>query len=145
MNCASFPEFAFLCLLAGVLALALAGCGSSNTTLTPGNWSMTATPTSGGSGAFFIGGNLKQTGNNVAGTLYVVNSNCYSPSTTITFTGTVKGDNLTLTSTGISGQVISVTSAAMGSSSFSGTYTVTGGCDGGDTGNLSANTVPSIS
>lgn len=145
MNFARFPKFAFLSLPAGVLALVLAGCGSSNNVaLTPGNWSMTATPTSGGSGAFYIGGNLKQTGTSVAGTLYVVNSNCYSPSTAVTFTGTVKGNSLTLTSTGISGQVIAVTSSAMGSSSFSGTYMVTGGCDGGDTGNLSANTVPSI-
>src|SRR5208337_4156598 len=108
--------------------VALSGCGASNNlALTPGNWSMTAI-SNGAAGTFYIGGNLTQTGTNLAGTMYVVGSDCFSSSTTVVFTGTVKGKNVTLTSTSISGQVISVTATGTAGSALSGTYTVTGGC-----------------
>jgi hypothetical protein len=153
MRFASFPKFALLSLLAVCFALALSGCGSnsaSNLALTPGNWSVTATPS--GGAAFYIGGNLTQTGNNLAGTMYVVNSNttCFNPSQQVAFTGTVSGNKVTLTSASTVGQVIAIiatgtTTSGTTSSALTGTYTVTGGCDDGDSGTASANSVPSIS
>ena len=143
-------KFVFLPLFASVLALALTGCGSSNNlALTQGNWSMTANQT--GSGAtpnstFYVGGNLTQSGANLAGTMSIVNSPCYSSSQTVTFTGTVKGDNVTLTSDSVGGEVITLTATGTSGSSLSGNYAITGGnsCDG-DTGTLAATPVPAIS
>jgi hypothetical protein len=79
------------------------------------------------------------------GTMYVVNSNCYSPSQTVAFTGTVKGNNVALTSASVGGEVITV--AATGTAgSLTGTYSIAGGttCNG-DSGTLTATPVPSIS
>ena len=145
MKFASFPKFALLSLLAGVFALVLTGCGaSSNLNLTQGNWSMTATPS--GGGTFYIGGNLTQSGSNLVGTMYVISfPNCYSPSQTVAFTGTVKGNNVALTSASVGGEVITV--AATGTAgSLTGTYSIAGGttCNG-DSGTLTATPVPSIS
>jgi hypothetical protein len=145
MKFASF-KFALLSLLAGVFALALAGCGASNNLALPqGNWSMTAN-SSGTAGTFYIGGNLVQTGTNLAGTMAVVSSLCYSSSQTVTFTGTVKGHNVTLTSASVGGEVITVTVSGTSGSALTGTYSIAGGttCNG-DKGSVTANPVPSVS
>ena len=144
MKFASFPKFALLSLLAGVFALVLTGCGASNNlALTPGNWSMTATK-SGGS-VFYIGGNLTQSGTKLAGTMYVVSSLCYGSSQTVAFTGTVRGNKVTLTSASVGGEVLNVTASGT-NGSLTGTYSIAGGttCNG-DTGIIVANPVPSIS
>jgi len=144
MKFARFLKFALSALLAGVLTLALAGCGASNNlNLTQGNWSMTAVPTAGAAGTFYIGGNLTQSGSNLAGTMYVISS-CISSSQSVAFTGTVTGNKVTLTSASASGEVITITSSGT-AGSLTGTYTVTGGCDDGDKGNVTLNAVPSIS
>ena len=144
MKFASFPKFALLSLLAGVFALVLTGCGASNNlALAPGNWSMTATP--GGAAVFYIGGNLTQSGTNLAGTMHIANSLCYSPSEIVAFTGTVKGSNVTLTSASVGGEVLSVTASGT-AGSLTGTYSIAGGTNCiGQTGAIVANPVPSIS
>jgi hypothetical protein len=143
MKFARFSKFALLSLLAGVFALALAGCGASNNlALTQGNWSVTAAST-GGAGSFYIGGNLTQTGTSLAGTMYVVAS-CINSSQAVAFTGTVKGKSVTLTSDSASGQVITITASGT-AGALTGTYTVTNGCANGDKGNVTAAAVPSIS
>jgi hypothetical protein len=145
MKFASFPKFALVSLLAGVFALALSGCGASdNLALTPGNWSMTAVSSSGAAGTFYIGGNLTQNGSTLAGTMLVVSS-CIDPSQPVAFTGTVNGKKVTLTSASASGEVIAVTATGTTGSALTGTYSVTGGCDAGDSGTLTATAVPSIS
>jgi hypothetical protein len=144
MKFASFPKFALLLVLAGAFALVLSGCGaSSNLNLTQGNWSMTATPS--GGGTFYIGGNLTQSGSNLVGTMYVVNSLCYGSSQTVAFTGTVKGKNVTLTSASVGGEVISITATGT-AGSLTGTYSIAGGTScNGETGTIAATPVPSIS
>jgi hypothetical protein len=144
MKFASFPKFALLSLLAGVFALVLTGCGASNNlALAPGNWSMTATP-SGGS-VFYIGGNLTQSGTNLAGTMHVASSLCYSPSQIVAFTGTVKGNKITLTSASVGGEVITVTASGT-AGSLTGTYSIAGGTGCNlQTGTIVANPVPLIS
>jgi hypothetical protein len=143
VNFTSFYKVALLSLLAGMLALSGCGGASNNLTLPAGNWSMTA---AGGSlGTFYIGGNLGQSGTSLAGSMYFVGSSCFSPSQTVTFTGTVKGNNVTLTSDSVGGEVVSITASGTSGSALTGTYSITGGttCNA-DSGTLTANPVPSI-
>lgn len=148
MKFAGFPKFFLLLLMAGVFVFALAGCGAnSNLALPQGNWSMTATPTGNtANNNFFIGGNLTQNGDSLAGKMSVVSSLCFGPSQIVNFTGTVKGKNVTLTSATVGGEVISVTASGNSGSALTGTYSIAGGttCNG-QTGSITANPVPSIS
>lgn len=148
MKFASFLKFAFSALLAGALVLALAGCGAtSNLNLTPGNWSMAATPAGGGANSvFYIGGNLTQSGANLTGTMEFISSTCYSFSQIVSFTGTVKGSNVTLTSANVGGEVLTVTATGTSGSALTGTYSIAGGiaCNG-QTGTIAANPVASVS
>ena len=82
--------------------------------LTQGNWSMAAT-SNGSAGSFNIGGNLSQSGSSLAGTMYVVGS-CISTSEQVAFTGSVSGNNITLASSGGSGQVITLSLTGTASS-----------------------------
>jgi hypothetical protein len=77
--------------------------------------------------------------------MYVVGSLCFDDSRPISLTGTINGQQVTLASTDINGQVFSVTATATTNSALDGTYTITGGCGGGDSGTAAANVVPSIS
>jgi hypothetical protein len=145
MNFASFSKVALLSVLAGMVALS--GCGASNNlALTPGNWSMTAAPNGAvANNNFYIGGNLTQSGTNLTGTMSFVGSLCISPSQIVTFTGTIKGTNVTLTSASVGQEVITVTATGT-NGSLTGTYSIAGGttCNG-QTGTIAANPVPSIS
>ncbi len=149
MKFARIPKFALLS-LAGVFALALAGCGGgSNLALTQGNWSVTATSTASARAAaptFLIGGNLTQNGSAITGAMYVIDSLCFPASQQLAITGTVKDKNITLTTATFNDQVITVTATGSDPSTLSGTYKVTGsGCDGGDQGTVTATAMPSIS
>ena len=148
MKFASFLKFAVLALLAGVFVLALAGCGAtSNLNLTPGNWSMAGTPNGGGAGSvFYIGGNLTQSGAKLTGTMEFISSTCYSFSQIVAFTGTVKGNNVKLTSANVGGEVLTITASGTSGSALTGTYSIAGGigCNG-QTGTIAANPVASVS
>jgi hypothetical protein len=123
------------------------GCGSAikNTAIAQGNWAFTATSTTAvkaiATPTFVLGGNLAQNGANLTGSMYINNSGCI-PDQFVSFTGTVKDKNVTLTSENFGGQVITVTAAAT-TNSMTGTYAVTGEC--ADSGTVTANAVPSIS
>jgi hypothetical protein len=160
-------QFAFLSVLAAVFTMALAGCGASdNVALTQGNWSVAATSSgdaishnaqnhnaqthnglflANSSATFYIGGNLTQNGGHLTGTMYVVGSECFN-SAGVAVTGTVSGNNITLTtdSPSLAGQVITVTATAASTSSLTGTYSVTGGCDDGDSGMVTGSVVAPI-
>jgi hypothetical protein len=149
MKFAGFPKFSVLSLLAGVFALALAGCGGTNNlALTEGNWSVSATSTAAARAAeptFLIGGNLTQSKSTVSGTMYVAGSLCFPLSQPLAITGTVKDKTVTLTTADYNDQVITITGTATDASTLSGTYKVTGsGCDGGDQGTVSAVAMSSI-
>ena len=144
MKFGSFPKLALMSVTAGALALVLTGCGAvanNPEALTQGNWSMAAT-SNGSAGSFNIGGNLSQSGSSLAGTMYVVGS-CISTSEQVAFTGSVSGSNVTLSSSGGSGQVITLNLTGT-ASSLTGTYTVSGGCDTGDSGTVVATPVASV-
>jgi len=147
MKFAAFSKFALALLTASVLTLTLVGCGSSDTlNLTQGNWAVTGTRTGGGAIAnttFYVGGSLTQSGKTVSGTMYIIGLSCFDSYSGVAFTGTVSGKTLTLTSPAIGGQVVTVTATGT-NSALTGTYSVAGGCDTGDTGTITANPVPSI-
>jgi hypothetical protein len=136
-------------LLLGPLALALTGCGAvakhNDTKLAQGNWSVTATSSNPAIRTFQVGGNLSQSGNILSGTMYAVGSLCFDVSQPISLTGTINGQQVTLASADINGQVFSVAAKATTDSVLHGTYTITGGCGSGDSGTADANAVPSIS
>ncbi len=147
MKFAGVPKFVLLSLPAVIFALALTGCGGSNTLgLTQGNWAFSATSTAPvapniPATTFVIGGNLTQSGNNLTGAMYITQSGCFPPQF-VSFAGTVKDTNVTLTSESFGGQVISVIASGT-KDSLTGTYTVTGECS--DSGAVTADAVPSIS
>ena len=132
-------------LLVSTLICMLAGCGAiENVKLTQGNWSVTATSSTPANGTFYVGGSLTQSGDTLSGKMHIVNSLCFDVSTPVDFHGKVKGRNVTLTSTSVNSQVITINGTGT-SSEFSGTYSLTGGtCAAGDKGTISSNAVPSI-
>jgi hypothetical protein len=157
MKFATASKLALLLLMAAVFALALTGCGSTNNlALTQGNWSVTATSTATpqhrnpqtpnvSNVSFYVGGNLTQAGSNITGTMYITGSECFDPSNQVNFTGTVHDKAITLTSPALDGQVITVAATGTDAADLTGTYSVAGGCDDGDSGTVTANAVPSIS
>jgi hypothetical protein len=150
MKLAGLPKFLFVSILAGASLLTLSGCGSvaknggSDLSLTAGNWTLTAT-SSGANGTFYIGGNISQTGTAVSAKLYITSTLCFDPSQAITFTGTVSGKNVTLTSAIVNSQVVTIAATGTSGSALTGTYTLTGGsCASGDTGTVAATVTPSL-
>jgi hypothetical protein len=146
MKSARFPRFVLSSTLFA-FALLLVGCGgTSNLALTPGNWGVTMVSSNPATGTFYVGGNLTQSGTTVSGKLSASNSLCFSPSPALTFSGTVKNKQVTLTSAPDSGgQVITIVASGTTGSALSGTYSVAGGTCNSDHGTVTANTMPSIS
>jgi hypothetical protein len=75
--------------------------------------------------------------------------NCFDYLTAISLSGNLSEDNVSLTSTAVNGQVITVTANvskpfAAGPYRLSGTYTIRGGCADGDQGSVTGNTVDSV-
>lgn len=117
------------------------GGGSAN--FEAGNWAFTA---NGHSGQISLGGYLSATGSSVTGNLFVAGSQTtgflLTPSSapmavsgtlsggTLTLTGAISSSNFTITFTGLSNSG-TITSLSSGS------FTVTGGTDNGDSGTIS--------
>ena len=139
----------WLSLLSAVMALILSSCQSVSVfpapSLTRGNWAVTATSSDPAVGTIRLGGNLVQSGSSLSGSMFVVGSLCFDVSQAVSFTGTVRGKQVTLTSATVAGQVLKVAATTTSTSAMSGTYTITGGCADGDNGTVDANAVPAIS
>lgn len=112
------------------------------TTPTPnivGNWQFSATSSVPGTSPLTISGGISQDGTVVSGALHVNGSNCVDQLTTMSLTGTVNANGASLTATGMDGQALSITGTFSGSvpgSTFTGTYTIKGGCATGDQGKV---------
>jgi hypothetical protein len=136
------------CLLA---IAALSGCGGpsprgtqsqlTNTANITGNWQFSTTATTGS--ALSIAGSIKQSGVAVTGSLHFDGSSCFDQQTTIAFTGTLTGNNISMTSTMVAGQVVTL-AGKVTDTSFAGTYSISGACADGDQGNVSATKIPPI-
>jgi hypothetical protein len=88
-----------------------------------------------------IVGSIAESGGSVTGAVHVDDSTCFDPLTTIGLTGTLTGSDISLTSTPVEGQVITLTGTITenvdtGFPTFTGTYTINGGCGDGDKGTV---------
>jgi hypothetical protein len=142
----------FLALLTTSL-LCLSGCGGTSaagpapgTNTLTGNWSFAATATTGPS--LQIGAYLINSSGTLTGTMHVTNNNGCYPITTgkpenIPFTGTYNSSTgaVSITSSAVSSQVITIngTIASNTSALTGGTYSIAGGCAGGDAGSITGN------
>jgi hypothetical protein len=143
----TFARFWWL-LLPGSLTMAFAGCGNgaslADTKLTQGNWSLVADSSNQNTGTFSIGGNLTQAGQTLSGTMYVAGSACFDVSQPVLLTGDMSGEQVTLTSADVNGQVVSIAGTRTTASALNGSYAITGGCGAGDSGTVAAYAVPSM-
>lgn len=111
--------------------------------ITSGNWSIATTSTISGVTSS-IGGNLVQSGSAVSGIMHVNGSNCFDLlADDIVFSGTYSGDTLSLTSASMNNQIVTVRATGSGNT-LNGTYSIAGGCGGGDKGTIAATHAPSI-
>ena len=99
-----------------------------------GPWQFTTTSLTGMPPATLVGG-LAQSGKSVRGAVHADGSNCFDWLTTIDLIGTVTAGSLSLTSASVAGQIATFT-GSIGSTAYTGTYTINGGCADGDHGNV---------
>jgi len=137
-----------------ILALIFCGCGAGRTGEatssvpqplffdTTGNWQFTTTSTT-GSKALSIAGSIGQSVTEISGAVHVSGSNCFDQLATIDLTGMLTGNRISLISKSVNGQVIEFV-GNISDTAFSGTFTIDGGCAGGDQGNVSGAKIPSI-
>jgi hypothetical protein len=75
--------------------------------------------------------------------VHVDGSNCFDPLITVGLTGALTGGNISLTSTPVRGQVMTFT-GTITNNTFTGTYSINGGCSDGEQGNVAGINVPII-
>jgi hypothetical protein len=143
-----------------LLVSAILGCGGGSTTMTNsggksptlnGSYSFIALSKNAGTNIFTFGGPIQtDTSSHVTGNFGVTSvgstNTCFPAGSAGSFTGTLSPQGqLALTSVAINGQTISVTGTMStdGFNVFSGrpSYTITGGCLGGDNGSLFVSTL----
>ena len=117
-----------------------------------GNWQFSMTSKVSDAPPLTIAGSISPSGSSVSGAVHVNGSNCFDPLSKVNLTGTLTGSNLSLTSTSAAGQVVTLTgnisddtlTATHLPGQFTGTYTIDGGCAGGDEGNVTGVEIPSM-
>ena len=136
----------FLVLSASAL---LSGCGASrpaSTSTLPGtpsasipnvagNWQFSASPTVSGNPPLAVAGRIGLDGSSLSGALHVDGSRCFDQLTIMSLNGTVSAGTASLTSASLNGQVVTFNGNFL-NKTFTGTYTVNGGCDNGDKGSV---------
>jgi len=119
------------------------GGGGDNGSIQNGNWAFTL---SNASRNLYLGGNVTTANNAVTGTFAISGDPStgfeFSPANPlVTMTGTLSGSTLTLTGTFSSSTItlhLTNLSTTGANTAMSGTYSVTGGTDTGDSGNVTA-------
>ncbi len=117
-----------------------------------GNWEFSMTSRVSGVPPLTIGGSISSSGSSVSGAVHINGSNCFDPLSTASLTGTLTGSDFSLTSTSVDGQVTTLTGSVSDNTltathlpgQFIGTYTINGGCAGGDKGNVTGVKVSSM-
>ena len=112
------------------------------------SWQFSAASAAPGTPAFSFGGSISQTGAMATTALHVEGSPCFNRLTTLALTGTVTPDITSLTSTAIEGQVVTFTGTFAAPdvdiTTFTGTYSINGGCAAGDHGTITGFSVDYI-
>jgi hypothetical protein len=126
------------------------GGPSSGTSIAGGNWSIVGTSAS-SNNVYAVGGAITQDGTTLTGKVHLLgpceDSQAEIPSASISLTGSIKGDQFTLTSTPtIAGSVINILLTGSGTSlkNLTGTFTINGSCGASDEGTAIATLVPPI-
>ena len=106
-----------------------------------GNWQFNTLSTVPGKPPLTFAGSISQTNSTASAALHVNGSNCFNQLTTMGLTGTLTGSDISLTSTPVEGQVITLTGTITGDvdtgvPTFTGTYSINGGCGDGDKGTV---------
>lgn len=145
------PGIVFAVVIACCLLISSCGSGSSSPvpqgSLANGNWYITASSAVVPANSLTMDASLGQDSSGIAVDLHIDNSTCFDfANDLVTLTGvfTGTGGSLVLTSAPVRSQVITVTADGSGSS-FTGSYSITGGCAGGDHGAITATFVPPVS
>jgi hypothetical protein len=109
-----------------------------------GNWQFSTRSTA-GTPPWTIAGSISQSGSKVGSVLHVDGSSCFEQPTAIRLTGTLAGGNISLTSTPVRGQVITLAGTITKKDGFpyqlTGTYTIDGGCASGEQGSVTGDSV----
>src|ERR1700756_3534314 len=108
-----------------------------------GNWQFSTTSKDPGTSSLTIAGSVNQSGSAVSGAVHVDGSSCYDQLITMGLTGSLAGSNVTLTSAPVDAQVATLTGSVT-DTTFTGTYTINGGCADGDHGSVTGIKVPSV-
>jgi hypothetical protein len=135
------------------LAFVLSGCGSGAAYQpssvpqplffdTTGNWQFATTSTA-GMKPLSVAGSFGQSLSEVTAEVHVDGSDCFDPRTTVGLSGKLAGSKISFSSTSINGQVITLVGDVNGTS-FSGTFTIEGGCAGGDQGTVTGVKMASV-
>ena len=90
-----------------------------------------------------MSGSLAQSGSSLRGAMHFDASPCFDQLTTIDVGGTGAGSNLSLTSTSVAGQIITLT-GRITNNTVDGTYAIDGGCANGDQGSLNGIKIPAL-
>ena len=105
-----------------------------------GDWQFNATSTVPETPPLESAGSIFQSGTSVSGALHVDGSNCFDRMTTVRLTGSLTGGNMSVITTPVAGQVITltgdITETAPTDGRFTGTYAINGGCANGEQGNV---------
>ena len=115
------------------------------------NWSLTATPTKGGPTApYRIGGVIdEQPGSNSSHyvtSVLEIPTPCYTGSDVVPSDGSVNGTRIQTSSFAVAGQVFSLDAQKDSTATqLTGTYQITGGCAGGESGTLSGQAYAALS
>jgi hypothetical protein len=107
-----------------------------------GNWQFSTTSKAGMT-PLTIAGSINLSGSAASGAAHVDGSTCFAQPTTMGLTGTLTGSKISLTSASVAGQVTTFT-GSITDTVFTGTYTIDGGCAGGDHGNVTGIKMPLI-
>ncbi len=112
-----------------------------------GNWQFDTRSIS-GNPAMPIAGALTQSGDSITAVVHIDGSNCFDHLASVGLTGSLTDGNLALTSAPVNGQVITfagnITIKMNSPDTLTGTYVINGGCASGDNGNLTGETIHSV-
>jgi hypothetical protein len=90
-----------------------------------------------------IAGSITQSGSSLTGAVHLDGSECIDPATTISVAGSLSESTVSLTSSPVDGQVISLAGSVV-DNAFNGTYAIEGGCADGEHGELTGFNVGQI-
>jgi len=143
--------YSLACVLSVFLALCACGGARGHTPLpvpqtssdVAGNWQFNTASSLSGTSSLSIAGGIQQSARAISAATHIEGSNCFDPVTTVNLSGRVEGDSISLSSTPVSEQVITLAGIVTGGT-LHGTYAIKGGCGDSDHGTVEGTKIPPI-